>query len=142
MPRPDPTDPNPGNPSHMPPNYGTNTLLPNPTTRRSDRRSPDPTPSETPPHITVDSRPKTTAQPRHTSVRTTTRWPIFGNPSPEVGYPPPRYLPHTAMGKGTTHEVSEAIMTIGSPAIHEPRHSGRGYTSFQPLPNLENTVRR
>jgi len=133
MPRPDPTDLEPGYTSHMPPHYGTATLLPGPTTWRTVRRSLDPNPPETPPHITGDSRPNATAQSRHTSVWTTTRWPHLGNPNPEVGLPPPPATypipPWEPAGIGTTHEVAVAIITTSSPAIHGPMHSGRRYTS-------------
>ena len=133
LPRPDPSDPKPGNPSHMPPRCGTHTLLPDPTIRRPVWRSPDPTPSETPLHFfTGDSRPNVTARPCHTSVRYTTRWPYIGNPNPEAGYPTPATYPippREPAGIGTTHEVAATIMITGSLAIHESMHLGRGYTS-------------
>jgi len=99
MARPDSTGPKPGNPSHMPPYCGTNTLLPDPTTWRTVQRLPDPTPRETPPHITGDSRPNATTRPRHTSVRTTTKGSHLGKSKPEAGCspPPPRYLPQNEM---------------------------------------------
>jgi len=106
MPRLDPTDLEPGNSNHLLPHNGTNTFLPNLTIWRSVRRPPDPTPSETPPHITGDSRPNVTARPRHTSVRTTTGWPYLGNPNLEARCPTPRYLSHTAMGtSGDRHHT-------------------------------------
>jgi hypothetical protein len=55
LPRPDPTNPEPGNSSHMPPHGDADTILPDPTLGEPARRLPDPTPSETPPHITGDS---------------------------------------------------------------------------------------
>jgi len=51
-------------------------------------------------------------------------------------YPMP---PREPTGIGTTHEVAAVIRTSSSPTIHEPKHSGRGYTSSQQLPNMENT---
>ena len=95
MPRPDPTNPEPGNSSHMPPHRGTNTLLPDPTTGRTARMSPDPTPPETLPHITGDPRPNATARPRQTPMRTTTKWPHLENPNPEARYPPTPPRPAT-----------------------------------------------
>ena len=89
MSRRDPTDHGPGNPSHMPPHCATNTLLPDPFTGRTARRSPDSSPPETPPHITGDSHRYATARPRHTSVRTTSKGPHLGKSNPEDGCPHP-----------------------------------------------------
>jgi len=40
---------------------------------------------------------------------------------------------------GIPHEVAMTIMKTDSPATYEPRHIGRGYTSSQPLLELEDT---
>jgi len=57
-------------------------------------------------------------------------------------HPPANYRkpPGEPAGIGTAREVSASIMTMGFYAIYEPKQSGRGYNSSQPLPNLENTL--
>jgi hypothetical protein len=116
LPRPDPTHPKPGNTSHMPPHGGANTFLPDPTLWGPIRRSPDPTPSETPLHNAVDSRPNVTARPGHTTKKNTTKQPQLGDPNPEVGYPLLRSLLHNVRGaRGNRHS------TRGGHGHHESR---------------------
>ncbi len=114
----------------MLPHRGTNNILPDPTIRRPVRRSPDPTPPETPPHLAGDPRLGVTTRPRHTSVRNTTRRPQPGIPSPKAGCPTPLLSyptpPREIAGVDTSHEVAANLVKTGLPAIHEPIHSGKG----------------
>ena len=115
LPRPDPSDPKPGNSSHMPSHIGKNNVLPDPTLWGPIRRSLDPTPSEIPPHHASDTRPTVSALPSYTAKLNTAGQPSRGDPNPEVGYPPPRFPPSTIRGKcGSRHSIRGSHYRHGS----------------------------
>ncbi len=97
------------------------------------------------PHRPLLTRPATPAQTPPRDPATPPNRPPPGNitvedPAPRLNtHPNASYpqIPGGPGGIGTTYEDAPIATATDSPAAFVPRHPGRGYTSSQPLPNME-----